>query len=84
VSVRKAIVGLVMVIVLMATCNGPGFRGWANEVVKVAIIEDLQAIPEKDAGNYVLVNDIDASATVTWNGGKGFKPIMDFAGTQCE
>lgn len=27
--------------------------------------------------HYVLGNDIDASATVSWNGGEGFKPIGD-------
>ena len=31
-------------------------------------------------GIYYLVNDIDASETVNWDGGKGFKPISPFTG----
>jgi len=31
-------------------------------------------------GIYHLVNDIDASETVNWDGGKGFKPISTFTG----
>lgn len=48
-------------------------------------IDDLQAIgndPDYPLdGDYVLMNDIDASATATWNGGAGFAPIESFTGT---
>ena len=37
------------------------------------------------SAHYVLVDDIDASATASWDGGKGFSPIGDpahpFAGS---
>ncbi len=39
-----------------------------------ALIE-LQNIQDKLSGKYVLGVDIDATATVSWDGGKGFKPI---------
>jgi hypothetical protein len=41
-------------------------------------IEELQAI--KDNGVYQLADDIDASDTANWNGGKGFIPIGTFSG----
>ena len=47
--------------------------------VNITTIQDLQKIGQNPAfpidGNYVLLNDIDASATLLWNGGKGFEPI---------
>jgi len=38
-------------------------------------VNDLQDMENDLAGNYWLANDIDASATVGWNGGAGFLPI---------
>lgn len=47
-------------------------------------IEELQAIDNPDGlplnGHYQLSNDIDASATSNWNGGRGFNPIGDLTG----
>jgi len=48
-------------------------------------IEDIQKIGN-DAGyplnaKYAVMNDIDASATATWNDGAGFAPIDIFTGT---
>ena len=43
--------------------------------VEIADINELQAINSDKAGDYVLANDIDASATVNWNNGAGFDPI---------
>jgi filamentous hemagglutinin family protein len=43
---------------------------------------DLQGISNAvNAGRYVLGDDIDASATKTWNNGTGFIPIGGFQGT---
>jgi len=36
---------------------------------------DLQAINNNLSAHYILMNDIDASATSTWNGGTGFVPL---------
>ena len=38
-------------------------------------VNDLQAMENDLAAYYELGQDIDASATVGWNGGLGFKPI---------
>jgi len=38
-------------------------------------INDLQAINNNLSGTYALGKDIDASATATWNSGRGFIPI---------
>ena len=45
--------------------------------VPIANVNDLQNINQNLSGNYCLMNDIDASATATWNGGAGFVPIGD-------
>jgi len=47
----------------------------------IANVTDLQNIKNDLDGNYYLTNDIDASATIGWNGGAGFEPIDDFIGT---
>lgn len=38
-------------------------------------VNELQAMNDDVTGTYWLANDIDASATVGWNGGAGFIPI---------
>ena len=62
----------------ITTGGGPG------EPVTVTSVEDLQKIGNDPAwpanGRYYLMADLDASATGGWNGGAGFRPIMDFAG----
>ena len=42
---------------------------WVNNVT------DLQNINQNLSGKYLLANNIDASATASWNGGAGFIPI---------
>ncbi len=53
--------------------------------VEISNVTELQAMENDLAGDYVLVNDIDASATSGWNDGAGFDPIGDstnrFTGT---
>lgn len=38
-------------------------------------VYELQAMNHDPSADYVLGNDIDASATSNWNGGSGFKPV---------
>ncbi len=47
----------------------------------VRSLSDLQNINQNLSGNYCLLNDIDASATASWNVGAGFVPIGPFSGT---
>ena len=42
-------------------------------------VEQLQAMRDNLAANYLLGNHIDASATTSWNGGAGFVPVGDGA-----
>lgn len=50
-----------------------------SEVIYIDSIEELQKIGHDATytlnGVYELTKDIDASATINWNNGKGFKPI---------
>ena len=43
--------------------------------IPISNVDDLQAMSNNLDGHYYLTNDIDASETVTWNAGKGFRPI---------
>ncbi|WP_182336257.1 MBG domain-containing protein [Stenotrophomonas acidaminiphila] len=46
------------------------------------LIHDLAGLQGVGAsGNYALATDLDASATRTWNGGRGFAPLQGFSGT---
>ena len=47
----------------------------------IRTVVDLQNMNNDRAGHYILANDIDASATRTWNGGQGFVPIGSFSGS---
>ncbi|MCK5863133.1 MAG: hypothetical protein KAH38_11650, partial [Candidatus Hydrogenedentes bacterium] len=48
-------------------------------IIEISSIEQLQEMgwnPQYPmSGHYVLINDIDASATAGWNDGKGFNPL---------
>lgn len=56
--------------------SGSGNGSSGNPYVITNAIQ-LQEMADRLNAHYVLGNDIDASATVTWNGGEGFKPIGD-------
>ncbi|MDD4251449.1 MAG: hypothetical protein PHX27_04630, partial [Candidatus ainarchaeum sp.] len=43
--------------------------------IPICTLVDLNRIREKMDGNYILINDIDASETQEWNNGEGWKPI---------
>jgi hypothetical protein len=43
--------------------------------IQICSLQDLNRIREKLDGNYILLKDIDAIDTKTWNTGKGFTPI---------
>ena len=45
--------------------------------IEISTLSELQAINDDLSADYVLVNDIDASDTETWNDGAGFEPIGD-------
>ncbi len=45
--------------------------------IPISNVAGLQAMKNDLRGNYYLIQDIDASATSSWNGGLGFDPIGD-------
>jgi hypothetical protein len=59
--------------------EGEGEGEGMSEVIPIASIEELQKIGNDEAypldGEYELTQDIDASDTINWNNGAGFKPI---------
>jgi filamentous hemagglutinin family protein len=61
---------------LNGASSGFSVNGTAYTVIRD--INQLQAMTADRAGNYVLANDIDASATSGWNSGQGFEPIGAF------
>lgn len=52
---------------------------FAQSPISISTIEELQQIGQDVAyplgGDYVITQDINASATATWNDGRGFSPI---------
>lgn len=55
--------------------------------IPISSVDDLQNMRGDLKGHYYLTQDIDASATSTWNSGQGFEPVgtigtnTEFAGT---
>lgn len=54
--------------------------GTAGDPYIIYDVNDLQAMKDDLTAYYELANNIDASATSGWNGGKGFEPIGCGAG----
>ena len=54
--------------------SGSG-AGTKEAPYQVATIEQLQEVGQSLSANYVVVSDIDARPTRSWNGGAGFIPI---------
>ncbi|MDD4280452.1 MAG: GLUG motif-containing protein, partial [Candidatus Sumerlaeales bacterium] len=42
---------------------------------EISTLTELQAVKDDLAGHYILMNDIDAAETASWNSGAGFVPI---------
>ena len=55
--------------------------GTESTPYQVTNICQLQGISSRPAAYYVLMDNIDASETKDWNGGKGFEPIASFSGS---
>jgi hypothetical protein len=57
-----------------------GGTGTEEDPYQISTVQHLQDINLDLSANYVLVNDIDALNTITWNDGAGFTPISTFTG----
>jgi len=49
--------------------------GTAEDPYQITNVTELQLMKDNLSAYYILVNDIDASDTINWNGGAGFIPI---------
>lgn len=72
------------------TFSFAGGYGTKSDPYQIANVDQLQNMNLYLDDHYILVNDIDASATASWNDGKGFEPVgrdtdsdsRDFQGTK--
>ncbi|MCF8223690.1 MAG: T9SS type A sorting domain-containing protein [Bacteroidales bacterium] len=70
----------------LSVYNASAFSGEGSgteaDPYQITTVEQLQEMNDDLTAHYILVNDIDASATSTWNGGKGFVPVgYNFSGS---
>ncbi|MDI6400401.1 GLUG motif-containing protein [Balneolaceae bacterium ANBcel3] len=77
---RSRIVSLIFSFCLLSVPAYAQFAegdGSKNNPYQVATLEQLQAIGESDFldKHFIQTEDIDASVTINWEGGKGFRPI---------
>jgi len=68
-----------------STSSFAGGSGTQSDPYQIADVNDLQDVSNNLSAHYVLVNNVDASNTATWNwdGGKylGFDPVGIFTGS---
>ncbi|WP_370574628.1 GLUG motif-containing protein [Methanomethylovorans sp.] len=79
------LIALILSLVMPASAFAGG-DGSVNNPYKISNVYELQAIASDLDAHYVLINNIDASETASWNNGAGFKPIgtyynLPFKGT---
>ncbi|WP_276253591.1 GLUG motif-containing protein [Halomontanus rarus] len=72
-------VALALVLVLSVPAMAIGSVGATattqSGAIEISTVDELQAMNDDLSADYVLVDDIDASETATWNNGAGFEPI---------
>ena len=61
------------------TFQGEGTTASPYQISTLNDLRDISQIRALWNKHFILVNDIDASATQTWNNGKGFSPIGSFS-----
>ena len=54
-----------------------GGDGTIGDPYQISDVDQLQDMSSDNTAHYVLINDIDASNTSSWNAGAGFEPIGD-------
>ncbi len=58
-----------------AGCTPDEGSGSSSSPYRIDTLCELQGISSSPTAHYELVANIDASETVSWNGGAGFRPI---------
>ena len=90
---KRLVFGTILVVVVavfvivpmnVSAFSGVG-SGMSGDPYQISNVDQLQEMNLDLGAYYILVNDIPASETSTWNGGDGFEPIGDdinpFVGT---
>lgn len=67
-----------LVIPVSASFSGSG-AGTESDPYQITTLSQLDEVRNDLDAYYILMNDIDASATVGWNSGAGFEPIGDWS-----
>jgi len=70
----------IVVLVLMMAEDASAFAGGDGSLgdpYQIADVDDLQDMSADLGANYILINDIDATITSTWNSEAGFAPVGD-------
>jgi hypothetical protein len=87
-SAMLVITAAVSLAVLFVSVTAPataafsgGGSGTPADPYRITNVGQLQEMKDNLSASYILVNDIDASATIGWNGGAGFEPIGTFTGS---
>jgi len=74
-------VGTVVAAIFLAQAAASAFdgagAGTPTDPYRISTVQQLQEMQNDLGAHYVLVNDIDASRTSSWNAGKGFSPVGD-------
>ena len=89
-NIRKLKIGFVICILMVsifsmsmtAATPPPLFdegMGTESDPYMIKNLDQLQGMEQNLSAHYALANDIDASATVGWNGGAGFQPIGTYS-----
>ncbi len=66
-----------------AFCFSGKGSGIVDDPYQISNIAEFQEIEDDLTASYILINDIDASETKTWNIGKGFDPLGSPEGSMC-
>ena len=76
---RPQVMGLTSILCLAALGTGSSFAGDDDRPspYRIRSVEQLQGMTNNLSAHYVIAEDIDASSTAEWNGGKGFCPVGD-------
>src|SRR6056297_2634281 len=74
-EVEMKISGFITCIILCAALLSTAGPQTALAAVPITDCQQLQDMRNNLSGSYYLANDIDCTATLSWNAGAGFEPI---------
>lgn len=72
---KKVILMFLMLVISLSFTLAMSGSGTEGDPYQVTNCIDLQDMEDNTTATYILVNNIDCSDTINWNGGLGFNPI---------